>query len=299
MLFNSNWRCVYVYYDWIAATLVKTFSEGSPVYGIGKIRENIYVIHDSNSSIFVYDSSYNRYNSKKNIHVDGMKGPYDMVVSKVVKSAFIVDWFNSSDVIRVNVNPPYSSSHWCFIPDSFTSAGLSLIQESENILLTESASGKIKEFSQTGNLVNSITLKNITNPRHAVKINEDRYAVCSGYNETTDKHQVCLVDDKGYTVGACFGDHAGNSTSQLNVPARLYYRQQDDSLLVVDMKNQRILKISASKLRIPAQVIVAKVGGQSGWYRMLLDEDLLYVADNTLDPQTGYATSGRVLLFKL
>ena len=292
LLYTSCFHCFSA-----AVHLVGNFSEGGPVYGVGAIGDNVYVIHESRSSIEVFSGHRNGFKLKHLINVTGMNGPYDMVLSTRDSSAFVVDWFDANNTFQIKLRPVNLVNKWSFNPGTYTSVGLSMSQPQQRILVTESQTNKIKEFSLSGSLLGSVLLQNITSPRQAVKISAHLYAVCFGY-AATEKHQVCLVDGSGATL-ECFGGSPGNSATQLDVPARLFLRS-DGSILVADSKNRRVLKLG-SPLSGPAQVIVSASHGLSAPYRLFVDEGrhLLYVADNTLDPVTGYVTTGRILVYKI
>lgn len=279
-------------------TLAYRFPEGGPVYGVQVIGEEVYIIRDSASYIEVYDRTTLQH--KRNMTIDGLGGPYDMVRSGYGSAAgylFIPSWFNAVNLTRVQpslTNPTVDM--WSFLEQSLTTLGLARSNPytGENILVTSSASRKIKEFAVDGNLVSEVTVSGISSPRQSVKVASDRYAVCHGYGPPPELHRVCLVNDKGETI-KCYGGVRGSRVGQLNTPGRLELNNRN-CILVADTGNKRVVLLN-QYLQYMGNLIS---GDLEGPYRLFLDQEqsLLYVADNTVDA-SGYAVSGRVKVFNV
>lgn len=270
--------------------LIANFSQGPPIYGVASDNDNIYVIKESQTAMNIYKPS--TFALKVNTSLPIIAGPYDMIYSKTVDNLFVLDWFHSVDVIRVHLDRRFDSSTWKFTP-AYTSASLSITPE-QNIIITMTKTGKFGEYDAAGRLLKLVALQNISDPRQVIKINGNKYAVCFGY-DVNKTHGVCLVDGKGKTLN-CLEGPPGSSLTQLNVPARMLLTGKG-SILVADMKNARIVELWSDLSRM--KIILSASDGLTQPYRMFLQQSKkrLLVANNQLDPKTGYAVSGHILVF--
>jgi len=270
--------------------LIHRFPEGKPLYGVQVIDKEVYVIRDLTPYIEVYDSD--TFQSKRNISIKHIQRPYNLVQSghnSSETSLFINDWSNEADMTVVKV-PSGTVTKWSS-KDYLKPFGLtgSSFYTGENILGTAFMRQRVVELTPDGKLVSEVIFRNISNPRHTVKMAADRYVVSHGYVSPSDLYQVCLVDGNGETI-KCYGGLRGSGVGQLNIPVRLELNEKN-CILVADIRNKRVVVLDQNLNHVRNLITEDLEGPQ----RLFLDQKqgLLYVADNT---NQG---TGRVKVFKI
>ena len=162
------------------------------MYGIHRYHNFLYVVRDSMPYVEVYDAQ-GSFSHLMNWTVPGMQGPYDMVGSDF-QNLVITDWYDAANITVVSTK--VENTVWKFsIGEPFTVVRLAEINNEDYILVTCSATQKIKVFSKSGNLLYEVSIPQIYQPRHSIKIGEG-YAVCHGWG-TDQLHRVCLISSTG------------------------------------------------------------------------------------------------------
>ncbi|ESO00027.1 hypothetical protein HELRODRAFT_176332 [Helobdella robusta] len=277
--------------------LLATFSNGTPVYGLAVLKNNLIAVSRENSGkLQLYNVAINGLFTELNsVDMARSDSYYDMAYLNKSEQFVLLNWLDSNKIILMQSRFPYEVKSWNFTSDT-TMASLAVTESDQTIIVTEGMSKQVKIYDPSGKLLRTIKLQMARSPRQAIRLSNNLYAVTAGY-ETTESHLVCRFNVKGYVVGRCFGGRPGNSINQLNVPARMVLLN-DGSVLLADMKNSRILKLN--KDLSSAEIFLGASDGIHQPYRLYADESkrILYVADNTLDPVTSYAVSGRVIAFR-
>jgi len=265
-----------------------SFGEGAPVYGVYRVKSSVYAIRDSTPYIETF-SAFGGNSQLKNVTVNGMQGPYDMV-GIGHQDLFILDWFDWANVTVFGLKSSGGASYFSLQESVYTSVALSA--SNQEVIATCSQPQKIKEFSPTGQLLKEIYV-NVTQPRHTVKLRGGAgYVMCHGYG-TDQLHRVCHLDNTGVILN-CYGSTNGSGVGHLDVPSRVL-EDDEGHILVADLNNKRVVQLSPKLTYI--RDLVTSADGLQGPYRLLLDGPLLYVADNTVTG--GLATAGRILTFKI
>lgn len=278
-------------------THIATFANGTSIYGLANVYGMLHVIRSDVSVVEVFTGPRNKFQSLKPLVVVNKTGYYD--IARLVKANMLVllNWNEPQNVTIMHMYPPYKVGKWKFTSDD-TVAALSVTEADEGderIIITESKSKSIKVFTKEGVLLKQIFLKSALSPRHAIRTPDNLYAVTFGYYRY-EPHYICRFNGEGYVVGLCFGGKPGNHLFQLDVPARLM-NTKDGNLLVADMQNSRVLKVSRNLTS--SEMILSSLDDINQPYRIMLgSENVLYVADNILDPKTKYSLYGRILAFK-
>ena len=284
------------YYD--VAKELGSFGAGAPIYGIYCYKDNVSIVRDSTEHVEIYEAR-RLHDWKGKLAVEGLKGPYDMVGNGASRSLFIMDWFDWANVTTVSTKAQNQVGRFSF-DEPFTVVGLAATSKSadSDVVVTCTQTLKVKEFTKFGQLVRQVSLPpEITQPRHTIKLSSGNgYAVCHGYGPD-EKHRVCILDNTGKILD-CFGNVAGKGQSQLDVCARIA-EDKNQNLLVADRNNKRVILLSNNNGKLKFEQEIIKEGvGLSGPTRIVIDDPILYVVDNTID-KDGMAVSGKVFTFRV
>ena len=187
---------------------------------------------------------------------------------------YINDRFN---VFRVDL----STNNVISWPVDGHPCGLS-VNRTSNVLVTCYWDNTIKEYSSSGSLVRSIKLQvnHVDDPIHCVQLTDGRYVV----SHQSPVDGVSVIDEHG----ALIVTYGNSETTKLEMNGPRCIVVVNNSLLVADMNNDRILLLNTSLS--DARLLSLSVNSQLKRPRcMYLDQssDRLFVGED----------SGRVLVF--
>ena len=149
-------------------------------------------------------------------------------------------------------------------------SGLSVTPDGSNVLVTCYEVRKLKEYTRHGDLVKEILLQeDMIHPLHAVQLTSGQFLVCHGW-PSDPLHRVFLVDADG-RVTKYSGGQKDLAARQMNGPGHLAV-DQDGSILVVDVSNDRVLLLSASLDDVKELIPRRDVTKRWGPLRQYLDE---------------------------
>ena len=167
--------------------------------------EEIFVVSHTENEIQVFDSE--TLMRKSSILVPNLVKAWDITLSKnilfVGETAGMIHRvpLNSLETFTWSVDSPLTLS----------------TLNSGNILVTCFLSNKLIEYTTTGQLVREIPLQpGITNPRHAIQINNDRFLVC----HCGELDRVCLIDNKGRLIKS-YGGAQGSGPGAVDLSISL------------------------------------------------------------------------------
>jgi hypothetical protein len=107
---------------------------------------------------------------------------------------------------------------------------------------------KIQEYTTSGSLVREICLELNDvklSPWHAIQLTSNQFVV-SCWNETNDEYDVVEVDTKGRNFVSYTKQLQSTTHCKFNVPRRLSLGKNNDSILVADYENDRIVILNRS-----------------------------------------------------
>jgi hypothetical protein len=186
--------------------------------------------------IEVYDIA--TFSSRRNLSISGLHCASDMTSCPQCDFVYVSDGCNNK--IYVSDERGYEFN-W-FVAEK--PEGLSMDSQM-NVVVTFTDSRTLRVFTPRGELVRNVILPpDISYPRHAVQLNDNRYAVVHG-SLPDDLHRVCIVNGHG-TLIERYGGSLGSGIGLLNRPLRML--AFGGSLIVTDSNNYRLLLLNASPL---------------------------------------------------
>ena len=182
--------------------------------------------------------------------------------------------------------------------EASSSGVISVTDDCNVVLAVRDNSKKILTYSIYGELIREIRMKtDILQSRliKAMQLSNGHFLV--SYGEGDDQvHGIEIIDANGQTQKS-HGWRKGSGTGQLRDP-RDFVVDVFGNVLVADSGNGRIILLD-SQLKLQRE-LVSTEHGLNHPFGIILDEwQLMYVADNKLDPTTNKLTEGRVMVFKI
>ena len=258
----------------------QTLAEGPPIWGILAFKDQLYVGR-SGGHIEIY--SIPTLSFQRSLTIPGLGCIDDMTSCPGCDVLFISDHCNNLTHV---IDGRGLAVSWK-VDD--TPSGLS-VNSHLNVLITFTGVRKLREFTPSGQLVREISLQSdMTYPKHAIQLDNQRYAVVHGKTNSTGLHRVCIVNSIG-TIIQSYGGNKGSGLGQLHSPLRLAVF--GGSIIVSDYNNKRLLLFNSSTL-----TFIREIMSSDRWpIQMSIDENgnRLYLAENTF----GY-TNGRMKVIDL
>ena len=125
------------------------------VQGVAMLDKYLCVVYDEYDKVQVFDGE-DRFKKIKEIQVNGISCPLDMVGCSVTSQLFISDYVDDGNIFRVNVNTGHCD---VFIQLGYKYAGLSLVENRllvtsrDSLLMYDIHSGQVmKKIPRTGDL---------------------------------------------------------------------------------------------------------------------------------------------------
>ena len=158
---------------------------------------------------------------------------YKSLTSCNVNSCLYIN--DMSNVFRVDL----STNNVISWPVDGRPRGLS-VNRTSNVLVTCDVDNTIKEYSSSGSLVRSIKLqvKHVKSPLHCVQLTDGRYVVSHG----SPVYGVSAIDEHG----ALIATYRNSETTKLKINCPRCIVVVNNSLLVADVNNDRILLLNTS-----------------------------------------------------
>ena len=244
------------------------------------------------SEVEVYDSV--KLSFTRRLNLTNMVRPQDIGSCNINKCLYIFDYRGhldeSNEIMRVDSNGNLIKN-WSTGDDTGNSLS---VTEDSNVILTVYHANRLNEYSSDGLLIRAINMSSdalIQNPRHAVKLNSNRFVVSHGARGN-NLHRVCIVDADGKQIKS-FAETRRLDIGQMNCPVYLSV-DANGFVLVADQGNSRVLLLD-SNLKLVGEILSEQNHGLRRVWRILLDSlnNRLLVAED----QSGSA--GRVMIFQL
>jgi len=267
-------------------------TEGQPIHGLTSLGRQLFVIRKKASYIEVYDIKTLKL--LRLLTVNGLTTPQNIASCEETNTLFISDTITTltSHIFTLKFHSNNFTQNDFYIWAQIRAQGLS-VNTASNILVTLADANEIREYTRTGELIDTIILqKNIASPQHAIEISDGEYIVSHG-SDNDPVRRVCLVDSTGKMFKS-FGGAKGPLKSQQYQPLYLSLALlPDDSILVADFNNNLVMRLDAALNH--QQTVASSANGLNGPYRLLYDEEgqEVFVADNSYNSE-GEAVSGNV-----
>jgi len=264
--------------------VVHVLPEGSPVYGVTSLREEIYLLRrkGDRDQVEVYDVS--NYRLLRYLTVPYSHGFTDMTSCEQFLCLYIADP-HVECIHRLDLRG--NSTKW---PVNDEPDGLS-VNACHSLIVTCGTVHKIKEFSPGGDLLHDVTLPdNVINPWHAIRLTNGQYIVCHAAKS------VCKLSEDG---GHIINSHGGQGCSNLGqyyVPRHLAV-DDNEFVVVVDVLNCRVTLLSPTLDYIRQVVSSDHFKWKPHILRLDMQRRRLYVGES--EYKDGKYTRGRVVVFSV
>jgi hypothetical protein len=212
-------------------------SRGSSIRGLAVMSNELYVSRYQSIVIEVYDVA--TLNHRRNLSIPGLDCVIDLASCPQCDVVYIshscYEEIYAVDKLGVVIFNR-SAMGW---PN-----GLS-VNSQFNVIVTLYNLRMLREFTPRGELIRNISLQsNIMYAWHAIQLDNDRYAVVHGSDDSLNR--VCIVNRNG-TLIESYGRDLGSGVGQLNNPHRMLIF--DGSMIVADRYNKRLLLFNVSPLQ--------------------------------------------------
>ena len=165
------------------------------VQGVAMLDKYLCVVYHEYDKVQVFDCE-DRFKKIKEIQVNGISDPYDMVGCSVTSQLFISDDVDDGNIFRVNVNTGHCD---VFIQRGYQGARLSLVENRllvtsrDSLLMYDIHSGRrMKKIPYTGDLKKHGVL-------HAIESNKDSFFV--SHKQSDDKPiTVSEINSEGRVI---------------------------------------------------------------------------------------------------
>ena len=235
---------------------------------------------------------------QRHLVIKGLVWPTDMTSSDKFKCLYISDggYISGTNRFIHRVEPNGKTIKWPTVDIPFS---LSVSLDMSNVIVIYRETRKLKEFTTNGVLKREVDLPEVlVNASHAVQLPSGRIVVSHG-DGSDEITRVCLLEDGG-RVTKCYGDRRGSGEGQLNFPIRLTV-DQDGSILIIDVNNKRVLRLSASLDDVTE--IISRSDIIALWYpyRMYLQtmRRRVFIAECQWDGQNKTWINGELLTYRI
>ena len=269
-------------------------AKGKAVQGVTVLSNQVFLVRKLTPEVEEYDTA--TLTLQRRLAVCGLVGPNDVTSCVKYNCLYIADKGYTGGrnrfVHRVELNG--ATTKWQL---NDTPSRLSVTPGESNVIVTCTEVRKLKEYTTHGDLVREILLQeDMVYPSHAIQLTSGQFVVSHG-RSSDPLHRVSIVDAEG-RVTKYFDGQPGSAARQMNHPGHLAV-DQDGSILVVDVKNARVLLLNASLDDVRELVPRRDVTKRWRPRRQCIDElqEVLYVAEDEWNGKTFIA--GQLVKYKV
>ena len=285
----------------------------TPITGMTVLDSNLFVVKKNYLVVEVYDSeTFVFVRLIENLRLSGFTNPLDITSSKENKFLYVIsrendEYICTSTILKFNTAGE-GGKMW---PTENDDGRLSTYES--NLIVCFSTKRIIIEYTPKGETVNVVRLSpgnGFNNLWHAVKLTGTHFLI--SHSNMKDGQRVCVVDiNNNNSVIAAFEElpfmsQGLNFLSRDHLPIYLF-GQRDESVLVADARNTRVLLLSPKELEYKDVLIETdrnfiKTDEQQMPVRLCLNDtkDRLFVGVNSGEyakPETW--KEGCILIYNL